>query len=422
MTSCTPRPFRTSTRRMAALLASMCASACEAPAGDDDASTTSATTTDDGEDESGDSEGELGCVPPARPNLAEIPDRPSLAAVGQDTLAAFEVDGDRLIGKYVRDADAAEHALELWQELVLRIPVEQRPDLVQLNVYGDTDPVAWVDGTGVGNQVGRYGFTIAFSAENFELDPGDPCAPLAGHRGTFDWTLVHELHHMRGRADGTVDAFTVAFPHVPGDGEGYPDDGSPALDRDYVSSYAERSSGDEDAAESFTAYVMLDELPAQTDALATAKVRWFDAQPQYAALRRALRITEGETRPTDLEPAPRAVFPFELAPPAWIHGTWEGTRADGVVVQFRFEPADVTYVEIVDGIETEVSRYMGLRDDGTLATLTQHVASSEKYSYTKLVAGEGGTESFDRIDDDHANATLEALGDAGPIELARIAP
>jgi hypothetical protein len=419
MTSCIPRPSRHGTQRFAWLPATIFVLACAAP-GDAAASPPTTAATDVEDDTVGPDE--ASCVAPARPSLAEIPDRASLAAVGQDTLAAFEVDGDRLIGKFVRDAEAAESALDLWQELVLRIPVEQRLDLVQLDVYGDTDPVAWVDGTGVGNQVGRYGFTIAFSTENFVRDPEGPCAPLSGHRGTFDWTLVHELHHIRGRVDGTVDAFTEAFPHVPGDGEGYPEDGSPVLDRDYVTSYAERSSGDEDAAESFAAYVMLDEVPDPADALATAKVRWFDAQPQYAALRRALRITEGETRPTDLEPAPRAVFPFELAPPAWIHGTWEGTRADGVVVQFRFEPADVTYVEIVDGIETEVSRYMGLRDDGTLATLTQHVASSEKYSYTKLVAGEGGTESFDRIDDDHANATLEALGDAGPIELARIAP
>jgi hypothetical protein len=411
-------------RTFGALLTASCPMACEAPAEGDAPTTTSTAASDDGESESDSSEsgGVPACDPPPRLLLAEIPDRTSLAAVGQDTLAAFEVDGDDLIGKFVRDAAAAESAMDLWQELVLRIPTDQRLDLVQFQVYGDTDPVAWVDGTGVGNQVGRYGFTVAFSTENFELDPGGPCEPLSGHRGTFDWSLVHEFHHIRGRVDGTVDAFTFEFPHVVGDGAGYPDDGTPVLDRDYVTSYAERSSGDEDAAETFTTYVMLDELPPPADALATVKVRWFDEQPQYAAVRRALRVTEGDPAPTDLDPAPRAVFPFDLAPPAWTHGTWQGTRADGVVVQFTFEPDDVTYAEIVDGVETEVSRYMGLRDDGTLATLTEHVVSDQKYSYTKNVAGEGGTESFDRVDDDHATAMLEAFADGGEIALTRVAP
>ena len=360
------------------------------------------------------------CTPPPLEVVAEIPDRPSLAAVGDDTLAAFEVDGDRLVGKFVRDAAAADAAMELWQELVLRIPTNQRADLVQFNIFGDDDPVAWVDGTGVGNQVGRYGFTVAFSVDNFDRDPEGPCAPLVGRRGTFDWTLVHEFHHIRGRADGTVDAFTAAFPHVVGDGEGYPEDGTPVLDRDYVTSYAERSSGDEDAAETFTTYVMLAEVPAQAQAVAATKVRWFGDQADYPELRRAMRVTEGEGAAEELPPAPRAVFPFEVSPPPWIFGTWRGTAGDGREIGFRFEAGDVTYWEIVDGVEVNGSSYAALRDDGTLATVTEHVESDTAYSYTKLVAGDGGTESFQRRTPSQIAAQLERLGDAGMFTLTLV--
>jgi len=284
------------------------------------------------------------------------------------------------------DEDAAEQAMLLWQELVLRIPTDQRLDLVQLDIYDDDDPVAWVDGTGVGNQVGRYGFTVAFSADNFDRNPGGPCAPLSGHRGTFDWTLIHELHHIRGRVDGTVDAFTSQFPHVPGDGVGYPEDGTPVLDRDYVTSYAERSWGDEDAAESFTTYVMLTALPEPADALATAKVRWFDEQPDYAAWRSMIRITEGEGPGDSPSPAPRAVFPFEVDPPMWIYGTWQGTRSDGVAMEYRFAAGSIVAVE-GDGAPI---RYEALRDDGTLATVTEHTSQDGAYSYTALGGPVGG--------------------------------
>lgn len=378
----------------------------------------------EGSSSGGESTGAAQCEPPALLRVADIPERASLAEVGPDTLAAFEVDGDDLVGKFVRDPDAAEQAMALWQELVLRIPSDQRPDLVQFNIFGDDDPVAWVDGTGVGNQVGRYGFTVAFSADNFALNPGGPCAPLSGRRGTFDWTLIHEYHHLRGRADGSIDSFTAEFPHQVGDGEGYPPDGTPVLDRDYVTSYAERSSGDEDAAETFTTYVMLAELPAAADALATTKVRWFDDQGGYPAVRRALRVSELEGQlddePGALEPAPRAEFPFELAPPAWIHGTWRGVAGNGVEIEFRFDAANVTYAEIVDGAQTNVSSYETLRDDGALATITEHVASDAVYSYTKLVGGgDGGTESFELGAGAEISARLERLGDAGAFTLVR---
>lgn len=377
----------------------------------------SADTSTEPDPDSGDETGTVAdCQPPALEVVADIPPLPALADANDNTLAAFEVDGDRLIGKFVRDDAAAEQAMLLWQELVLRIPTDQRLDLVQLNIYDDDDPVAWVDGTGVGNQVGRYGFTVAFSADNFDRNPGGPCAPLSGHRGTFDWTLIHELHHIRGRVDGTVDAFTSQFPHTPGDGEGYPEDGTPVLDRDYVTSYAERSSGDEDAAETFTTYVMLAALPDPADALATAKVRWFAEQPDYAAWRSMIRVSEDEGAGDPPPPAPRAIFPFDVDPPAWIYGTWQGTRSDGVAMEYRFAGGSIVAIE-GDGSPI---RYEDMRDGGALATFTEHVSQDGAYSYTALGAQAGGTESFTRTADGVMTAYLERLGDLGETELQRV--
>jgi len=163
-------------------------------------------------------------------------------------------------------------------------------------------------------------------------------------------------------------------------------DGTPVLDRDYVTSYAERSWGDEDAAESFTTYVMLTALPEPADALATAKVRWFDEQPDYAAWRSMIRITEGEGPGDSPSPAPRAVFPFEVDPPMWIYGTWQGTRSDGVAMEYRFAAGSIVAVE-GDGAPI---RYEALRDDGTLATATEHTSQDGAYSYTALGGPVGG--------------------------------
>ena len=95
-------------------------------------------------------------VSPALLELSDIPDAPLLERVSPDVLAAFEVDGDELVGKVVRDEDAARGALVLRQELVLRIPVNQRAQLVQFTLYGgSSDNVGWTDNTGTNNQTGR---------------------------------------------------------------------------------------------------------------------------------------------------------------------------------------------------------------------------------------------------------------------------
>ena len=312
------------------------------------------------------------CVPPPLLKLDEIPDDPSLDPNDDDIVATFEVDGHDLVGKYVVDEDAARKALPLWQELTLRIPENQLQDLVQLDISLDTDPAAYFNRTG-DTTASRPGLKIGFSVVNFGLNQDDPCAPLEPRRGTFDWSLVHEFGHLRGFVDESWFRFLDTFPDVQGDGEGYPEDGSPILTGDFVTSYAERADGDEDHAESWTTYVMLpvDALPPKTDdePLALQKVRWMDEQPGLRELREALRVTEADAVAVDVAPAPRidtSMFDgdddddddddddsgvAEIEVPPELHGTWRESGADGFVLTFTAD--DIVIAREENGVEIE---------------------------------------------------------------------
>jgi len=283
------------------------------------------------------------CEPPALLELDDIPDDPSLDPGDDDIVATFEVDGHQLTGKFVTDSDAAQGGLALWQELTLRVPENQLLDLVQLDIYLDTDPVARFNRTG-NVTTKRLGLRIGFSVENFALNDPDPCAPLQPRRGTFDWSLVHEFGHLRGFVDGTWMEFLTTFPDVRGEGLGYPEDGSPILTGDFVTDYAERADGDEDYAETWTTYVMLGEsdipAPSPDEPLALQKLRWIDQQPDLRALREAIRLTEDDAVVADVPPAPRideSVFApgdSDIVVPFLLHGQWRESESDGVVVTF----------------------------------------------------------------------------------------
>lgn len=343
--------------------------------GIDDPSGMSASTTGSDDDTSGgnddessgseagsDTDAPTGCVPPPLLLLSDIPDNPSLAyADDPDVVATFEVDGHDLIGKHVTDIAAAEGGLRLWQEVMLRIPENQLLDLVQLDISLDTDPVAYFNRNGNVTTT-RQGLKIGFSVENFELNQDDPCAPLEPRRGTFDWSLVHEFGHLRGLVDGSWFLFLDTFPDVQGPGDGYPEDGSPVLTGDFVTSYAERDDGDEDYAESWTTYVMLpaSDIPALTgdDPLALQKVHWMDQQPDLRALREAIRITEADHVAVDVPAAPRldtSIFDpgdggtESIVVPAELVGQWREGPADGVAVTFT--PDDIVLAEYAAGAE-----------------------------------------------------------------------
>jgi hypothetical protein len=335
-----------------------------------------------------------GCNPPALLVLADIPDDPSLDDGDLETVAIFEVNEHQLVGKFVRDASAAESGLKLWQELTLRIPSNQLRDLVQFEISTDTDPVAYFNRNGDVNTK-RFGLKIGFSTANFERNDPDPCARLQPRRGTFDWSLIHEFGHLRGWLDRSWDHFLETFPDGGGDGSGYPEDGSPTLEKDWVTSYAERADGDEDYAESWTTFVMLgdDAIPAERtgEPLAPTKVRWVAGQPGLAELRKAIRITEPDGGNVTVAPAPRLSErrPLdELAVPSWLQGTWRGVVGEGTSgyeQQFTFVADDVVESRIVDGAESGRRSLRSLEEEGVLIRFEVNLRSDMGFGYNGTI-------------------------------------
>jgi len=408
---------------------------------DSSGSTGSSTDSDDGastggDDESGGSGGDTdpptGCVPPPLLLLSNIPDNPSLAYADEpDVVATFEVDGHDLIGKHVTDVAAAEGGLRLWQEVMLRIPQNQLLDLVQLDISLDTDPVAYFNRSGNVTTT-RLGLKIGFSVETFALNQDDPCAPLEPRRGTFDWSLVHEFGHLRGLVDGSWFLFLDTFPDVQGPGDGYPEDGSPILTGDFVTSYAERDDGDEDYAETWTTYVMLpaSDIPALTgdDPLALQKVHWMEQQPDLHELREAIRITESDHVSVDVPAAPRldtSIFDpgdggtDSIVVPAELVGQWRESPTDGVAVTFAL--GDIILAEYEAGVETsnlslgdaleaKALDYFEIHGGSpTLAYSYIEEPDTDRYNHDFFLQDDGDTVLFARERLDAVSGELEYL-------------
>jgi hypothetical protein len=355
------------------------------------------------------------CSPPPLVALGSIPDDPSLDDGDLDTKAIFEVEGgDTLVGKFVRDQAAAEGAMRLWQEIRLRIPANQLRDLVQFEVYGRTDPTALFNRTG-DITTSRAGLKIGFSTQNFTRDSADSCAPLVPHRGTFDWSLIHEFGHLRGWVDGTWPEFLTAFTHVEGPGVNYPADGSPDLSRAYVTSYAERSDGDEDYAESFTTLMMLPAsaipAPSAGEPGATTKVRWIRDLPNFTELRKAIRVSEPDGGGGSVIPAPRLADGIHISPPSPFLGTWRESPTDGW--QVTFSACDVTVAKLVGGVETERVSLAESRADSKLVSIDVVRATSEAYWYVAALhpGGQVLGENFSLSDGDVLFSRDDAFAD-----------
>lgn len=242
------------------------------------------------------------CTPAPLQMLDSLPINPALSNAPNSVAAAFEVDGNRLISTFVRDTASAQLGLKYWQKMVTRVPFDVRRDIVQFNVIGSSDPVGWFSGDG-SNQTGREGYSIAIS-QILSDTLGKPCDPLTPRRGTFDWTLVHELAHMRTLLTQVPELFNPPYdgvlqPNVtelfssrfksPEGNEVFPPDGSPKLTGNFVTSYAQQEAGgDEEVAEVFTTYIMIDPLPSNGSTVA-AKLKFMDSIPGFSELKTALR-------------------------------------------------------------------------------------------------------------------------------------
>jgi hypothetical protein len=225
-----------------------------------------------------------------------IPESGVLQRADAKYLVAFEVRGDLLVGKAVREAGAESLGVQSWNRILILFPAEARKDIVQFNIQDGRRWAGGFDGDGE-NDVGRKGYrlSVAKYAAAGEEHLADARRPVSARRGTLDWTLVHELGHYFCLREGLIEKFSEAFdgdtrpqPTRRPQPDDYPEDGSPRLDGNFVTSYAERNAGDEEAVETFTTFLLVKELP-DNKSLAAKKLHFFAGIPKVAALRQRIQ-------------------------------------------------------------------------------------------------------------------------------------
>lgn len=223
--------------------------------------------------------------------LGAIPDDPKLDEAPDKYLAVFEIDGDAIIGKSIRDPEAGELGIQCWNRVVALIPRKYREGVVQFNIEAGRRWAGRFGGDGK-NDVGRkgYKFSIAKYAAAEEENLSDATRPVTARRGTLDWTIVHEIGHYICLKTDTIERFSRQFdakPNMPVRREApddYPEDGSPVTEGGFVTSYAERTPGDEEVVETFTTFMTVDELPAN-GSWAGRKIRFIGTVEGMAELR-----------------------------------------------------------------------------------------------------------------------------------------
>jgi hypothetical protein len=232
-------------------------------------------------------------TPDAR--LASISDVPGLAEAPEQYLAIFEIDEDGIVGKHVRDEAAGRLGLLCWDRITALFPVWARRRIVQFNVQEGSRWAGQFDGSGK-NDVGRSGYKLSVSVALLakEADLADPRRPADARRGTLDWTLVHEVGHYYCLVTDSIEQFSQRFdakPNMPvrrEEPDDYPEDGSPVIDGNFVTSYAERTPGDEEVVETFTTYLLAPALPVN-GSLVSEKIRFFDGVRGMAELRERIQ-------------------------------------------------------------------------------------------------------------------------------------
>lgn len=221
-----------------------------------------------------------------------LPDSPSLVRADEKYLALFEVDGNRFVSKAVRQHDAAELSIPVWERINALFPTMYRREIVQFNLHDGRRWAGAFSGDG-SNDVERDGYRLSIAKylaeEEDELK--DATRIASPRRGTLDWTLVHEMGHYICLRSGAIELFSQEFdgdgreqPSRREDPDDYAEDGSPTVNGNFVTSYAERTPGDEEAVESFTTYMLIPQLP-ENDSLAAQKIRFFESLPGMHELR-----------------------------------------------------------------------------------------------------------------------------------------
>ncbi len=240
---------------------------------------------------------------PIKIQLADdIRDSKALAKSRKDVEVAFEIKGDKIVAKHVRDQEHLELGLEHWQRIVTRIPKNTRDKVVQFNMINpeDQNDFGFFSSTKNKNNTGRKGYVIETALLYDAEDKNDPCSPLTPLNGLTDWNIVHEFGHAILLSKGYIETFSDMFdenilsnkkkklPKRRKEPTGYPELGQVSTTGGFVSEYAERAGGDEEAVETFVSYIMINDIPTG-DSLAAQKIRYFHFLPGMPEIRAKMR-------------------------------------------------------------------------------------------------------------------------------------
>ncbi len=244
-------------------------------------------------------------APVLKRSLDAIPNRPALLQADKKYVAILEVDGDNLVAKALRDDELAGMlGVACWQRLTTLFPPRYRKGLVQFNIQKGNRWAGFFNGSGA-NDVGRKGYSLSIARYLAlkEKNVDDPLRPLTPWRGTLDWTTVHEMGHYICLTTNAIELFSQAFdgddkpqPSRRKQPNDYPKDGSPVVDGNFVTSYAERTPGDEEVCETLTTYLLIDKLPTN-DSLVARKIRFFNKLPGYPELRKHIQNVTRKNKP-----------------------------------------------------------------------------------------------------------------------------
>lgn len=204
----------------------------------------------------------------------------------------FEVDGNTLNDKFISTDNTKMLGVAGWNRITQLIPLKYRENIVQFNVMSGRRWAGNFSGDGE-NDVNREGYRLSIAKYLLQEEGQlmDAQRPASNRRGTLDWTLIHELGHYICLERNAIELFSQSFdgdmffqPERRKKPNDYPKNGSPITDGHFVTSYAERTPGDEEVVETFTTYMTLKELPSN-DSLVARKIRFFNTLPGFPELR-----------------------------------------------------------------------------------------------------------------------------------------
>ncbi len=206
--------------------------------------------------------------------------------------AVFEVKGNVLEDKYTPEKHTKDLGIYGWERIKALFPLSYRREIIQFNVMAGRRWAGQFSGDGE-NDIGRKGYRLSVAKYLLEkeLNLNDTLRPVTPRRATLDWTLVHELGHYICLTRDAIELFSQSF-----DGDmveqpfrrkrplDYPVDGSPRIEGNFVTSYAERAGGDEEVVETFTTYMTINKLPTN-NSLVAKKIRFFNSIKGFPELR-----------------------------------------------------------------------------------------------------------------------------------------